>query len=92
MFGKEHPLSPSPLFFRDEMSNPTFIILQPVADDTCTTIFGVLYLPRIYNYTLGQVYNESPKWHTQIISYNCLYANEFKEKQCTKGAKKPKCF
>jgi hypothetical protein len=26
--------------------------LQPVADDTCITIFGVPYLPRVYKYTL----------------------------------------
>ena len=58
MFGKAHPLYPSPLFFRAKMSKTTQIILQPVADDTCTTIFGIPYLPRVYNYTL---YNESPK-------------------------------
>jgi hypothetical protein len=75
MFGKAHLLSPSPMFFGAETSKPTCIILQPVAYDTCTTIFGVPCLPRVYNYTLGQVYNELPKWLRKIASTHCLYHN-----------------
>jgi hypothetical protein len=38
--------------------------LQPVTD--------------VYNYTLGQVYNESPKWRRQITSTHCLH-HDYKE-------------